>query len=67
MWWEYGNTLALVEAMTRHARDTDNGWQGEANKSLNSHLVGSARAMGMSEDAIREAFASDRCLTIYEP
>jgi hypothetical protein len=34
---------------------------------MNSGLIGTARSMGMSEDAIREAFESDDMLTIYAP
>jgi hypothetical protein len=66
-WWSNGNDLALMEAARRHARERDGGFSGPTHEALNSHLIGLARVIGMSENAIREAFASDRCLTIYEP
>jgi hypothetical protein len=66
-WWETGNDLALIDAMDKFVRDQDKGWSGHVRTKLNSHLIGAARAVGMSEDEIRAAFASDRCLTIYEP
>lgn len=66
-WWDSGNDLALVEAMRKFARQEDGDFHGETHSRLNSHLIGAARALGMFEDDIRDAFDSDRSLTIYEP
>jgi hypothetical protein len=66
-WWAEGNTLALFDAIRAEARKQDGGFSGEAHERLNSHLIGMARVIGLSEEDIREAFASDRNLTIYEP
>lgn len=66
-WWESGNTLALIDAIAGHTRRVDGGFEGEAHARFNSGLIGAARAIGMSEEDIREAFESDRCLTVYEP
>lgn len=60
--WEDGNDLALVEAIRHHVRN-----DAEMGHVYTSHLFGTARALGMTEEAIREAFDSDRMLTIYEP
>lgn len=67
MWWANGNDLALIEAMRKFAREQDGGFSGDTHRALNSSLIGTARSIGMSENDIREAFDSDRCLTIYEP
>lgn len=66
-WWASGNTLALVDAIQRHAREADGGWRGVNHESMNSHLIGAARQIGLSEDEIRDAFESDRQLVVYEP
>lgn len=66
-WWDNGNDLALIDAMRRRAREFDGGFTGVAHSTLNSSLIGAARQLGMTEADIREAFNSDRGLTIYEP
>lgn len=66
-WWHNGNTLALADAIMDFCTEKDGGFSGELHATFNSSLIGAARLLGMSEDSIREAFASDRCLTIYEP
>lgn len=63
-WWSHGNTLALVEAMEKFAFGKS---EPDLEAALNGGLVGVARQIGMSEDDIRDAFESDRMLTIYEP
>lgn len=62
MWYMDGNDLALVEAIRQFVRNN-----AQADLNYTSGLIGTARQIGMSEDNIREALASDRCLTIYEP
>jgi hypothetical protein len=66
-WYADGNALALVEAMQKQARKEDGGFRGEAHTRLHSGLIGTARSIGVSEEDIRDAFESDRGLTIYEP
>jgi hypothetical protein len=66
-WWAEGNTLALVDAMRKYVREQDGGFSGDTHEHMNSGIIGIARAIGMAEEDIREAFDSDRNLTIYEP
>jgi hypothetical protein len=61
---EGGNSLALVELITRFGRDTTL----DPNQAkLNDRLVGTARYLGIHDEYIMDALKSERQLVIYEP
>ncbi len=59
-WWSEGNTVALFELMQFAARDTNQV------ETFNSTMIGAARRMGISEEAIRSSFGSEESLVITQ-